>query len=62
MGDDTATCWARHLRFYADFDHRFDAVASAGDGRARIEVDAYPPRLTQGGGGRFGPGRHDEYL
>lgn len=45
---------ASATRFYADFDHGFDATYSQGDGRVRLEREAYPPTLTVGGGGRFG--------
>jgi len=45
---------AASLLFYADYDNGFDASFSAGDGRATVVVDAYAPRITEGGGGRFG--------
>lgn len=41
------------LTFYADFDDGFDALFSRGDGSATVDVDRYPPRLSDTGG-RFG--------
>ena len=42
------------LLFYADFDSSFDAVFSAGNGKALIEADQYEPAITSGNGGVFG--------